>query len=1121
MKPRLWIHCLWRLFIMVGMVIIPQAVTTWNARAQTPGPEDGIDITVPVPVYVGAPAENPVQAASPQALFFENEEADGDPSVGGRLSLALDPNGFPHMSYYDSAESEFVYTYKDETGWHHDGFYYDPDGDGLRNRLGTHSDIAVDAYGVPHFAIYDETDGNLWYAKKEPDTGWSFEYVDTSATRSLGSYCSIAIDRRGYPHVSYYDATNEALLYKYRDPSGWVRPLETVDDGGRGMYSSIAIDSGNHPHIAYYDVYQENLRYAYETLTGVWGTQAVDTNAGVGTHVSLALDNNDNPHISYYDNLNQQLKYAVKSGGSWTRISFDSDNIQGQHNALALDTNGMPHITYRDETNDRLWYWYRTGNIEEWEHLLVDEAEQTGYFNDLALDVHDMPHVGWQTTWDGHVWYGRVAQPAPTSIQADAWCAWGSRDCNRCAYSVVDQFNNLRDHGEVMGYHLYQHPEPYFNMDPFDSDDNDHIEWHSHWQGVQRLTAGTGRYMIVTQDAIHRPVTGGYQKSSGVAVVYMGSRDANGERYRSNRLSTADDFDDTPPNEGDYVARTLYISTEETHPGGIQVLGDILAVGTGPKVNFYDLDNPTFLSADEPPIAGAVPMDRGAYSASSTSLARLRSGHYLLAVSSSNAVPLDFYISYAPDSLDDPDNSHLRFVYWDRWSPSELKLTPGIDFEHETWDAYQSLNFITECGTGDLYLVGTGNNDETATCTGTYCLEPFGWPCFDTPGPDFCLPDGEDRADLYKVNLTNGQFKLTKVAERHFYCGQHGDDPWHKHCNFDAAAGAYVDIRGHLVLYSTEHENDGPRGLDGQETVKFTEFRSVPHQSWCSNINDAWVELYAHSFDDDKGLGESLMIDYVDRSLENYYNYSKAKDFGAGISSARWCMPSGWSYRIYDKKNPCGGKLLVLYGNNSFYEIANMKRYAFNDKAECSYFAQDPPVSAGVGPNGETLIYTFKVYDAQTVAAAQAAGIAVPASAAAEQELHTILDFPAGALDTLTTVTYTPTLPTSVPDAPVVFAGRGFKLGAQNIQYFNQPVDLTIEYSPDEALLVYPETLVIMRHDPDQDMWYPAGNTCGPSQPTTRNLDAGWVKTGICETGTYALFGERRYQIMLPLALRK
>jgi hypothetical protein len=223
------------------MVSIPLATATWRATAQTLEPDGGIDITVPVPAYAAAPAESPAQGAAPQALVFENEEADGDPGVGGRLSLALDPNGYPHMSYYDSAESEFVYTYKDETGWHHDAFYYDPDGDGLRNRLGTHNDIAVDAYGVPHFAIFDETAGNLWYAKKDPDPaiGWVFEFIDTSTTRSLGSYCSIAIDRRGYPHVSYYDATNEALLYKYRDPSGWVRPLETVDDGGRGMYSSI------------------------------------------------------------------------------------------------------------------------------------------------------------------------------------------------------------------------------------------------------------------------------------------------------------------------------------------------------------------------------------------------------------------------------------------------------------------------------------------------------------------------------------------------------------------------------------------------------------------------------------------------------------------------------------------------------------------------------------------------------------------------------------------------------------------------------------------------------------------------------------------------------------------
>ncbi len=69
----------------------------------------------------------------------------------------------------------------------------------------------------------------------------------------VGKYTSLALDSAGYPHISYYDETNGNLKYARRDAAGWR--IETVaSDGDVGQYSSLALDATGNPHISYWDV---------------------------------------------------------------------------------------------------------------------------------------------------------------------------------------------------------------------------------------------------------------------------------------------------------------------------------------------------------------------------------------------------------------------------------------------------------------------------------------------------------------------------------------------------------------------------------------------------------------------------------------------------------------------------------------------------------------------------------------------------------------------------------------------------------------------------------------------------------------------------------------------------
>ena len=153
------------------------------------------------------------------------------------------------------------------------------------------------------------------------------------------------------------------------------------------------------------------------------------------------------------------------------------------------------------------------------------------------------------------------------------WCDWGATSCNPCAYDVEETFATLRTHGDLMGFNLGTHPDP-------------HGIFTNHWQGIQRISTGDGKYLIVTRDSIDDAVGDDW---SGFAVVYMGTQPGDGSRFHPNRLNVDYWNRYVKPNSADAIVATTLISKQYDHPGGIQTAGNILAVGTGNMIYFYDL----------------------------------------------------------------------------------------------------------------------------------------------------------------------------------------------------------------------------------------------------------------------------------------------------------------------------------------------------------------------------------------------------------------------------------------------------------------------------------------------------------------------------------------------------
>jgi hypothetical protein len=733
--------------------------------------------------------------------------------------------------------------------------------------------------------------------------------------------------------------------------------------------------------------------------------------------------------------------------------------------------------------------------------LIRDHSAGTFYYKVRAV-----------SQWCCGPWSNTEQVQVSLRLLGETDCAWGSRDCNPCVKDVVASFNRLQPQGDILAYHLGGQPDPSWTghwwNDDFWSDPSIGEGYTGHWQGVQRLMVGDGRYMVVTLDDVEHQ--GGHW--SAFEVVRMGSRDGTGERWRSNRLAPTTAVNDTAPPAADLAVATAYIDPDKKHPGSPQSLGEYLVVGTGTNIHWYDLRNPEApcrVGPHDPtyPQAKGPILMREGKSGSSSAAAKLSDGRYILVVASSDAHPLDFYVSTQPSLLESTNPAVLdtiQFVTltheWDKQEalpggePLLLCEKPPHRF---CWDAFQSISLVTDCDSGKLYLVATSNWNGDATCYPDWLPKIGGK----------CQWDGSEYASLYAVRYvpSDAAVQLEKVAEKRF-------DGWYgykmqgseKHYNLDAAGGVYVDPLGQLYLYSTEHGSHGP-----QNTVKFTEFRPVPHGS-CDTPEEAWVALYEHP---DYG-GQSVMIDYVDRDLKDYSDYDNVEFFNNLASSVRWCLPPGEVYHLVKHAEPCRGKHLPLYGTGKLEGIPKLKAVGFNDAASCSWFGHDPPAVVEFdGDQGTVYVHGWSwiPYEGGSAAALDLG-----------QERTTTIEIPAEAVSGQATLIFTPRFPPGHATAPLSAPGVAFDLDIEiggEIReglVFAKPVTISLRYSDFEAEGFLEETFQLGYWDSGSQQWIPAHLSCGTGT-TSLEPEDNLLVSSVCRTGEFALLANLHGALYMPV----
>jgi hypothetical protein len=476
--------------------------------------------------------------------------------------------------------------------------------------------------------------------------------------------------------------------------------------------------------------------------------------------------------------------------------------------------------------------------------------------------------------------------------------AYAQRPATWVVPNVVEQFNALTERADPLGFDIVDSPNP---------------STCRHYQGLARLEGPDGTpYLIVTRSGNTPELPGpddplcddspGETGHGNFIVVRMGSRDKEGERFRSNRQTKGHGINVTPPDPRDRVATWFKFQNGlgfpfYGHPGGMQTSGHMLALAVEhpylsslPKtivliINMKDPINPEIRSTF--PVEPEVGEKAGL-----VALTQLADGHYLMMVTGGSNEKLQFYRSTLTDLMNDT----LSWVPLDAWQADPLFQTDPQEPEFVCYPG--SVRWGSRCVSPDEVQSGanwptTGAGNGNPHQTLQFIREGS------INGALFLAGNrgriwGDDFMDLYRVEcdtpfcLPGEQVRLAHVSTRHMISNpSFGGD---RLANFAAASTFYVSPSQELLLYATEHDNDGPSGSvkmgewrhrnmarDGSPTLLPTLTVNGPFTVDEGSVGTlsaaakqpatkAWMQL----FTEPQYGGQYVVVDYDDYVLDDY-----------------------------------------------------------------------------------------------------------------------------------------------------------------------------------------------------------------------------------------------------------
>jgi uncharacterized repeat protein (TIGR01451 family) len=258
------------------------------------------------------------------------QTVDSEVSTFPSLSLVLDANNNPHISYAFNDQNETVdgfpfavkYAYWSGTDWEIQ-IIEQGVSKGVNNTARGGTSIAIDSMGTPiisyilnpiSFVLNPLNFSILKYARKVGN-GWDIEVIEQrqvfseldriltspSLTLDANDNLYIVYQRTYYTDFGIYDYE---IIYSQQVTGTWES--QVVTSGATMSKSSFVLDNAGNPHISFSSASPYGVFYA-QILEDNWTVERVSLQRGI---TSMALDENNNAHISFYSNDSGKLMYA-------------------------------------------------------------------------------------------------------------------------------------------------------------------------------------------------------------------------------------------------------------------------------------------------------------------------------------------------------------------------------------------------------------------------------------------------------------------------------------------------------------------------------------------------------------------------------------------------------------------------------------------------------------------------------------------------------------------------------------------------------------------------------------------------------------------------------------------
>lgn len=283
--------------------------------------------------------------------------------------------------------------------------------------VGMYSAITTDAQGNYLISYYDNTNGNLKFAKST-DSGVTWTISTIEATDNVGQKSSIAVDSLGN-YLIVYESSNVTTVVKVAKSSdGGLNWSITEIDGGTldGSHTNprLSIDNSGNYLVTYNFVYTSwddfecfpspmapcniaGIKFAKSTNGGSsWTISAVATTSMIMlfTNQDIAVDRDNN-----YLVLGANLYFArsVNAGSSWS-INYTSPDTSGEiYNPKIMTDNNNHYIMsyygrvshYSYDFDGYLRFGKSTDNGTSWVISSIDSIDDIGdrnAHNSQALD---------------------------------------------------------------------------------------------------------------------------------------------------------------------------------------------------------------------------------------------------------------------------------------------------------------------------------------------------------------------------------------------------------------------------------------------------------------------------------------------------------------------------------------------------------------------------------------------------------------------------------------------------------------------------------------------------------------------------------------------------------------